>query len=645
MTARAFTGSRFAAEHEFRRKAGTIGGIVGVVLAIVLGFWFWYAWIGSVPKVKLSVPFNAVSHTGTSWISGDEIVFLHGGTLARYNWQTKQKIWSVDLVNTQEVDAILKGEDEERADAARHGEDTSGGILLPSYRQKYARIGLESALSLKGSGKNIWIAKGDTLTHYDWDTGSVQQQVTVTNGLEQLTDHGDEFLALGRADDGSQAVTHISMNDGQMTVEEFVGARAPAVVAQNTPRAAADNGGGLPLNPNEANRPMNPQRVAQEAQGMSYAGRLALPALLGNSEHNRQINAEIADEDGRARVPQQARPATPPETTDVKNFNLVPDGDSYLGFAANMTKENVVQHDAMKASASDNALNSSDLSSANETKAINEQLNDLQRTTGGGTVTEDQSTYRVAIRRLSSETPDWTGEVIGPPQLFPLTTVNVVAGGKTLIVLDKSNKLLWQAQTTYDITGGDGQSFQSPYGAGPCVEHNGTLYVFDQAVLTAYDAASGNVRWRLPSVGVVGLFFDDKGALYINTTTGNPDDIKYSREIDINKATLAVVMKINPDTGVKIWSTTPGAYISYLSGDFIYAYESYDSGDKEDQMSETMAELQKPPFTKIIRINPSNGHTMWEHDEERAPVDVQFDKNVISVVLKKEVEVLRFFTL
>jgi hypothetical protein len=36
---------------------------------------------------------------------------------------------------------------------------------------------------------------------------------------------------------------------------------------------------------------------------------------------------------------------------------------------------------------------------------------------------------------------------------------------------------------------------------------------------------------------------------------------------------------------------------------------------------------------------------MWQHDEPRAPVDVQFNRNTISVVLKKEVEVLRFFTL
>jgi hypothetical protein len=646
MTAPAFAGSRYMKEKEFQRKAGRIGGAAAFLIVAGLVFWIWYAWIGSVPSTKFSVRFDAISHSGDSWINGDQIVFLHGGTLARYNWQTKQKIWSVDLVNTQEVDNILKQEDEERADEAKHGHDTSGGIQLYSYRQKYARIGLEQALSLKGSGKNIWIAKDDTLTHYDWDTGNAQQQVMVTNGLEQLAQHGNELLALGRGNDGAQTVMHVSLDDGQMSTEEFAGAKAPAVVAQNTVRAAApDNGEGLPLNPSGRNRPMNPNRVAQDAQNLSYPARLALPALLGNSQHQRQINAELDDEDGRTRASQQsARPAPPDETMDLRSFNLVPDGNSYIGFSASMTKENMVQREAMKAPSRDDALNSSDLSSANEKAAINEQLNDIQRTTGGDTVTEDQSQYHVAIRQLNSATPDWTGDVVGPPQLFPLETVNVVAAGKTVIVLDKSDKVLWQAQTTYDITGGDGQSFQSSFGAGPCVEHNGVLYVFDQAVLTAYDATSGNVRWRIPSVGVVGLFFDDKGMIYVNTTTGNPDDIKYSKQIDVNKQTLAVVMKIDPATGAKIWSTTPGGYISYLSGKFIYAYEDLDTGDKEDEMSDALDGLTKPPFLKIIRINPSNGRTMWEHDEDRAFVDVQFDRNVISIVLKKEVEVLRFFT-
>ena len=88
--------------------------------------------------------------------------------------------------------------------------------------------------------------------------------------------------------------------------------------------------------------------------------------------------------------------------------------------------------------------------------------------------------------------------------------------------------------------------------------------------------ATGNARWRLPSVGVVGLFFDDQNNVYVNTTTGNPDDIRYSRQIDITKSTEDVLMKIDAKTGQTLWSVKPGGFISYLSGKFIYTIESYD---------------------------------------------------------------------
>ena len=33
---------------------------------------------------------------------------------------------------------------------------------------------------------------------------------------------------------------------------------------------------------------------------------------------------------------------------------------------------------------------------------------------------------------------------------------------------------------------------------------------------------------------------------------------------------------------------------------------------------------------------------MWEHYQERAPLDAQFDGNSIALVFKKEVQVLKF---
>lgn len=689
MEAPVHMGGKFVAQREYWRKVGLIGGSVGAVLAVVFGFWFWYAWIGSRPSVIFSVRWDNISHSGASWIvDGNQLVFLHGGTLARYNLQTKQKVWSLDLVTAQQVADKLKAEDEENARIQKET-GSNPDVRIPRIREKEARIDLESALTLHGGGKNIWISQdmapsdedidtGNarpevTLTHYDWATGNVAQQIILTNNFDGLTDHGDELLAVGTAQDGGKSVTHISLDDGSMHTEEFFGTPAgpAATVAQNTRPGAGQPGGGIPLSPDQVGQPMNPARVAEQAQNMTLPGRLALPALIANSEHNQQINQEIRSEDaqqqrqdgrnwGSRRWASQQRapqPSSSPQAAsgqsddsdiNARNFNLVPDGDSYIAFGSQMIKENIVQRDAMRAPPKHSALDNPNLGTANETAAVNEQLNELQRNSGGGTVLEDESTYQVVIRRPGSTQPDWSGQVIGPPQFYTLATVNVLAAGKTIIVFDKTNKKLWQGNLTYDITGGDKQAGdleQSPYGAGPCAENNGTLYVFDQAVLTAFDPESGNARWRIPSVGDVGLFFDDKGMVYINTTTGNPDDIKYSREIDVTKSTQAVVMKVDPSNGTILWTSHPGSYISYLSGKFIYAYRSYDPGDEEDQSDEATSAIMGTAYTKITRINPSNGRIMWEHDEGRAPVDVKFDNNMISLVLKKEVEVLKYFTL
>lgn len=650
MNAPVLGGRRFILQRQFWRRVGLISGVAGVLIAAALAFWIWYAWIGSMPKACLTVAFDTISHSGSSRIVGaDQIVFLHGGTLARYNLQTKQKVWSDELVSSQQVDEVLKQQDVESTEEEHQTGHASAAVLQPqNIREKYARISLEQQLVLHGVGENIWIANGNVLTHYEWDTGNVLQQITLTNSFGELVQEGDEFLAVGRADDGTQTVTHVNLNDGSIHTDEFsIPAAAPAV-AQTAPPAAAPAEGGLPLN--DQGRPLNPQRVEQQAQNMGYAGRLALPALLANSRHNEQINQEISQEDRNSerqyrparQAPASAAPSSP--MFSPQSFTLVPDGNSYVAFASKLTQANFVQREAMKAPPAKSALDNSDLSAANETAAVNEQLNDIQRQNGGDKVTEDDSTYQVALRRPGSTEPDWIGEVVGPPQFFPLATVNVLAAGKTIMVFDKSNKRLWQDHFTYDVTGGDGQFYQSQFGQGPCVENNGTLYVFDQAVLTAYDPTTGNVRWRIPSVGVVGLFFDDKGMVYVNTTTGNPDDIKYSRQIDVDKQTAAVVMKVDPASGAILWKVTDGGFISYLSGKFIYASRYFDPGDEEDQYSDATAGLTAPAYLKIIRINPANGHVMWEHDEAHAPVDIQFDHNLISIVLKKEVEVLRFFT-
>jgi len=133
----------------------------------------------------------------------------------------------------------------------------------------------------------------------------------------------------------------------------------------------------------------------------------------------------------------------------------------------------------------------------------------------------------------------------------------------------------------------------------------------------------------------------------VNTTSGNPDDIKYSKQIDINRRTDAVLTKVESKTGKALWSIKPGGYVSYLSGKFIYVVDSYDPNPTDmDQDNDMATALLKPAFLRITRINPKDGRILFDYyDRDRCPFYVHFDKNQIELIYKREVQVLRFLTL
>ena len=84
------------------------------------------------------------------------------------------------------------------------------------------RVGLEQEFSLHGAGQNIWIAKGETLTRYDWNNGSVAKQVTLTNGFNaQITDGLHQFNDHGLSRFLQVSVEHLS---GKRAVDQTQGA-------------------------------------------------------------------------------------------------------------------------------------------------------------------------------------------------------------------------------------------------------------------------------------------------------------------------------------------------------------------------------------------------------------------------------------
>ena len=59
-------------------------------------------------------------------------------------------------------------------------------------------------------------------------------------------------------------------------------------------------------------------------------------------------------------------------------------------------------------------------------------------------------------------------------------------------------------------------------------------------------------------------------------------------------------------------------------------------------MNDTLVDLEKPPYLRIARIDPKAGRELWVHEQDRCPVDVQFDQNTIELIFKREVQVLKY---
>ena len=644
-----FAGQKSVVEARSWRRTVRVTTAVCSVAALVLGAWFWYAWFGSVPRTVYAVRFPERSYSGQSALCGpDQLVFLHGDLLARHDLKQKKEIWSRHLVDTKQIDAAIAREMKEMQviidKANSESPDYVPKMPDPEKLKKSMIRAAEAALDLRVCGLNIWVLSPGKLTRYDRDSGKPVKEIEVPPGYGGLIPQGDELLYVDR-DSGRPVVTSINLNTCESHTEA-VG--PPPVVAAAEPASSASGAGkrapgkaGLPVGtPGKgAGKVMDPKKVAEQMDNLSYPARIALPAILAHNLNQERTLAAYDDRPAAA-----AASATEPDS--AANTSLVPTRDGFLQFSVKLLERRITTRAAMKAAPSKSVLDSN-LTADKSGDLVNEMLNQAQRERGGEVIREDESRYQVTLRQPDGSNA-WTGEVIGPPTLHPLATVNVITANKSLIVLDKTNKKRWQSPLSYNVSGGFGalDPENAPYGQGPCVERQDSLYVFDEGMLTAFDLPTGNARWRLPSVGIVGMFFDGAGMIYLNTSTAGADAIKYANQIDVTRKDRPVVMKIDPHAGKVLWSAELGGMVNYVSGKFIYTTQAYQADLGEEGEAYTADSIAgRTSFLSIKRINPKNGHLLWEHSEKRAPLDVQFDQNNIRLVFRREVEVLHFLTL
>jgi hypothetical protein len=598
--------------------------------------WGWYVFVGTKPNVAFSVRFEQPAFSGQSILCDNrQLVFLHGDTLARYDIKSKKQVWVRRLVDPKQAEEAAEEylkEEQAAQKRARLEMGDVGDAGLPARDRLVRSIVRRAAeeLKLHVSGHNIWISTPEKLVRYEWDTGNPANEIPIENEDGNLTTRGDELLVFGGSFGGPETLTRINLATARTRIEQARGVTVNPVATSTN--KGAPGGDGI----------LDPVKVAADVQRMSYAQKAALPATLSVARGQQRILDQIKeDEEGvSASALNALSHAAPPNYAE--RTSIVPTQDGTVQFSRRLLEYRMVGRKAMKDPPKTSALNGN-VSVLDTMDVANEILNDIQRQHGADVIEEDESRYLVTLRRPDvPEAREWRGEVIGPPALFTLNTVTVLAAGKTIIVFDKFNRKLWQSTLAYKI-GTDVETSPATdptAGQGPCAEHGDTLFICDEGVLSAFVLATGEARWRLPSVGLAGLFFDGAGMLYANSSSANPENIKYSRQIDVTQKIKPVVMKIEEKTGRMIWTAEPGGVISYLSGPFIYTLASFRPLENEE--GKPKDEDSAPPFMRIRRINPRDGEVMWEHFQQRAPLDARFDRNTIELVFKKEVQVLKF---
>ncbi len=303
-----FAGQKSVREARRWRVIGWSTGTAAALVALFLGVWFWYAWFGCAPKAVFSVRFPERSYSGQSAFAGkesDQLVFLHGDTLARYELKSGKQVWSRQLLDRKQIAATVEQELKDMAAAKLRAEDqggTFGRIPSADKMQKDMEKSMAAAMNLYVRGEDVWVGTPEKLVRYDWATGRPAREIPVPPG-EEIKVNGEELLVMNHETE-VPAVTHINMATGEARSTEIAGASPQArsgsragLAATTGPAATA----GLPIGPpgQGAGRPMDPAKVAQQAQQLPFQAKVALPALVAASMNQERLTAELNDNPDR----------------------------------------------------------------------------------------------------------------------------------------------------------------------------------------------------------------------------------------------------------------------------------------------------------------------------------------------------------
>lgn len=431
-------------------------------------------------------------------------------------------------------------------------------------------------------GDDIWVSLAGRIARFDRKTGKAKSEVPINGAIREIEFTPSSIVAVSEDPSRQRTVTRIELPSGNVRSD---------VVTAGLPARSPGAGTGQ--------RTVAPVRPAGGDNEMSF----------DSFESPREFIAA---------------------------------GPNVAQVQSKLLERRMVAVQAMKTPQGTSTLNSGGLTARDSMKATMEELNNMQRESTGGISYENESRYQVTVRRFApADAPDWNGEVVGPPAFFPQKTVDVLVAGKTIQAFSKKNQKLWEGKLTFPVA--ERFLVSSDSGNHPCLEESGLLFVFDKGTLTAFDTRTGNVRWRVPSVGISRVLRDSRGMLYVVTTSASPDSIQYSQQIRVADKPYPVILKVDSSSGKVLWKSEKLGESCYLSDKYLYVTSAQISG--LDVMRAGGDDSDVPTHFRIYRLNPGNGNYIWEFYDQSAPKRIEVQKNRLLLQYPKEIRVLTYRTM
>ncbi len=449
---------------------------------------------------------------------------------------------------------------------------------------------------------DIWVAWSAQLMRIDRQSGA-QKQLSIPDPIMNIATGDHMILVLSGNSATNQVVTQFSLPDGATQTEEIAS-------------SARSN---APVNPAETGVVREPVAASTPAQNTSGLPGAVLTKNLSFQPRANLVRSEMSFEDEPSPV-----------------FDA---GPNAVWFQTRLLERREIRREAMKKAPGKSILDNPNITASQGLDLAEEMANNAQRERTGGVDIVDVSRYQVTLHRLfAHDVPDWTGEVIGPPEFVPLKTVDLLVAGTNILVFDKNNKKLWDAKLTFPVSSGHDFEHTGP----PCLETGDALYFADKGMLTRFDPATGNVRWRLTSVGISAVQADDRGRLYLDTTTLRPEAIQYSQQISLHDRDLRVIMQVDPATGNILWrSDFPGSnYHCLVSGKFLYSSRVWQTQDP--------LRFEEGPDTHFTfkLLQSADGKMIWNHVlDNKHLVKAEIQQNWILLQFEDQVAVMKFFSL